>query len=138
MWLYSLSDYTHATARSDTSPATMNVDVGEPQFEGKGILNALENAVHRRRNKRKRSLEDITQSPRYNRHLFAAGCNARSTVGGDDDAIMDETMKKCAPEGSVEPGEISETPPCIDYDMKVLSHEPKTSDEKTLFAKHLL
>lgn len=138
MWFYSLSDYTHATARPDTLPATMNVDVGEPQFEGKAILNALENAVHRRRNKRKRSHEDIAQSPRYNRHLLAPGCNAEPTLNGDGDAIMDRRAKKYAPEGSVEPGEISETPPCIDYDMKVLSHEPKTSDEKTLFAKHLL
>ena len=137
MWLYLHLDHTHATARPDTSSATMDVDEGEPQFEGKAILNALENVVHRRRNKRKRSYDDITLS-RYNRRQPATGCNAGATVDCDGDAVMSGTTKKPVPEGSMEPGEIVETPPCIDYDMKVLSCEPKTSDEKTLFAKHLL
>lgn len=128
---------THATARLDTSPATMDVDEGDPQFEGKAILNALENVVHKRRNKRKRSHEDIRLSPRYYRHLVPKS-TAVSGVDGDGDAVMGGTADRSIPEDSPEPGEISEDPVCVSYDMDVLSREPRTSEEKTAFAKHLL
>lgn len=116
----------------------MDVDEGEPQFEGKAILNALENVVHRRRSKRKRSHEDIGLSPRYYRHLRSPKRTGESGVDGDGDATMDGATNKSIPEGSLEPGEIAETPLFINYDMNVLSREPKTSEEKTTFAKHLL
>ena len=131
---FSFPDRTHATARLDTSPATMDVDEGEPQFEGKAIFNALENVVNRRRNKRKRSHEDIRQSQRYYRHLLASGRTAGPAVDGDGDTVMSGATIQPGPEGFLEPG----TFPCVDYDMKVLSREPKTSEEKTTFAKHLL
>ena len=115
----------------------MEVDEGEPQFEGKAIFNALENVVHRRR-KRKRSHEDITQSPRYYRHLLAYKRTTESVVDGDGDAMMGGTTNRSTPMGFLEPGEIIEAPPCSDYDVKVLSREPKTSEEKTTFAKNLL
>jgi len=138
MWSWSLSDHTHATSRLDTSPATMDVDEDSPQFEGKAILNALENAVRRRRNKRKRSHEDIRLSPRYYRHLLAPGPSAEPGVDGDGDAVMGEMTNRHVSGEPPEPGEIIEASPCINYNMKVLSHEPKTYEEKTMFAKHLL
>ena len=130
----SFPDYPHATARPDTSPATMDVDEGEPQFEGKAIFNALQNVVHRRRNKRKRSHEDIRQSPRYYRHLLASQRTAEPGVDGEGDTNMDGTTNQPISVGFVELGAF----PCVDYDMKVLSCEPKTSEEKTTFAKNLL
>ena len=39
-----------ATTRPDTAPAAMDIDKGEPHFEGKTILTALEKAVQKRRN----------------------------------------------------------------------------------------
>ena len=118
----------------------MDVDEGEPQFEGKAILNALEGVLHRRRSKRKRSHEDIGLSPRYYRHLLPPKRTTESGVDGDGDAMMDGATNKPTPEGSLEPGEITETETSlfINYDMNVLSREPKTSEEKTTFAKHLL
>ena len=116
----------------------MNVDEGEPHFEGKAILNALENAVHRRRNKRKRSHEDIRESPRYYRHLLTPQPTTGSRVDGDGDAVMGGTTDQSVGGDSLEDGEIVEAPPNSTYDMSVLSCEPKTSAEKTMFAKHLL
>jgi hypothetical protein len=109
----------------------MVVDKEEPQFEGKAILNALENAVQRRRNKRKRSLEDVSQCPRYYRHLH-------SGVDGDGDAAMGSMTDRSIRDEALEAGEIVEMLPCIEYDMNVLSREPKTSEEQTKYAKHLL
>lgn len=126
----SFPDYTHATARPDTSPATMVVDEVEPQFEGKAILNALENVVNRRRNKRKRSHEDIRQSQRH----YRSKRTAEPAVDGDSDTGISGVTNQPVPEGFLEPGAF----PCIDYDMNVLSCEPKTPEEKTTFAKHLL
>ena len=116
----------------------MNVDKGEPHFEGKAILNALENVVQRRRNKRKRSHESISQYPRYYRHLLAPQSNTSPGVDGDGDALMGETTDRLIRDESLEAGEITEVPSCVEYDMNVLSCEPKTSEEKTVFAKHLL
>jgi len=130
----SFPDYTHATTRLDTLPTTMDVEESEPQFEGKAIFNALENVVHRRRTKRKRSHEDISQSQRYYRHLLASKHSAEPVVDGDGDTAMGGATNQPVPEGFLEPGAL----PCVDYDMKVLSCEPKTSEEKTTFAKHLL
>ncbi|KAF9645302.1 hypothetical protein BDM02DRAFT_598699 [Thelephora ganbajun] len=116
----------------------MNVDEGEPHFEGEAIFNALENAVQRRRNKRKRSNEDPRLSPRYYRHLLAPQHSAGSGVDNDGDAVMGGPTNQSIREESLEAGEIAEVPPCTDYDMKVLSREPRTSEEKTTFAKNLL
>lgn len=131
-------DSAPTTTHLDTTPAVMDVDEGEPHFEGKAVLTALENAVQRRRNKRKRSHEDMKLSPRYYRHLLAPPLTARSGVDVDGDAAMDETPKEPAREGSLEAGEIDEVPPSTKYDMDVLSRTPRTSGEKTAFAKHLL
>lgn len=136
--LYSPSDSTHATPRLDTASASMDVDRTEPNFEGKAIFNALENAVQRRRNKRKRSLEDISQCPRYHRHFLDSQSNAQSRVDGDGDAVMGGTAERSTPEVPLEAGEIVEVLPCPEYDMNVLSCEPKTSEEKTMFAKNLV
>ena len=133
-----LSGSIPTTTRPDTAPAAMDVDEGEPHFEGKTILTALEKAVQKRRNKRKRSHEDITQSPRYYRHLVTSPSTTGSRVDGDGDAVMGGMTNQPAREDSLEAGEIVEVPPCTTYDMNVLSHEPKTSEEKTTFAKHLL
>jgi len=116
----------------------MDVDEGEPHFEGKAILNALESVVHRRRNKRKRSHDDIRLSPRYYRHLLAPQRTAGSRVDGDGDAVMSGTKNQPICEEPLEAGEIVEVPPSSNYDMTVLSREPETSEEKTTFAKHLL
>ena len=107
----------------------MGVDEGKPQFEDKTIFNTLENIVHIRR-KRKRSREHITQSPRYHRHLLAYKRTAESAVDGDGDVMMGATTNQSTPTGFLEPGEIIEVPPRSDYDVKVLSCEPKTSEEK--------
>ena len=77
-----------ATTCPDTAPAAMDIDKGEPHFEGKTILTALEKAVQKRRNKRKRSHEDITQSLRYYRHLVTSPSTTGSRVDGDGDAVM--------------------------------------------------
>jgi len=116
----------------------MDVEEGEPHFEGKAIMDALGNAVHRRRNKRKRSHDDIRLSPRYYRHLFAPQHTAGSEVDGDGDAVMSGTANKPIREESLEAREIVEIPPSSNYDMTVLSREPGTSEEKTTFAKQLL
>jgi len=131
-------DSTPATVRLDAAPAAMDVDEGEPNFEGKAIMTALEKAVHKRRNKRKRSHEDIRLSPRYYRHMLAPQRTAGSGVDGDGDAVMGGTTNQPAREDSLEAGEIDEVPPTTNYDMDVLTREPKTSREKTAFAKHLL
>ena len=131
-------DSTPITARPDTAPAAMDLDEGEPNFEGKAIMTALEKAVHKRRNKRKRSHEDVRMSPRYYRHVLASQCTTGSGVDGDGDAVMSGTTNQPAREDSLEAGEIDEVPPTTNYDMDVLKHEPKTSREKTAFAKHLL
>lgn len=116
----------------------MDVDKGEPHFEGKAILNALENVVQKRRNKRKRSHENIAEHPRYYRHLLAPQCDPSARVDGGGDTVMGGTAGRSTRAESLEVGEIVEVPPCADYDMNVLSCEPKTSEEKTMFAKHLL
>ena len=116
----------------------MDVDDGGSHFEGEAILNALENAVHRRRNKRKRSHEDIGLFPRYYRHLLAPQRTTGSGVDGDGDAVMSGTTNQTIHEETLEPGEIVEAPPGVSYDMNILSCEPRTSKDKTLFAKHLL
>ena len=77
-----------ATTRPDTAPAAMDIDKGEPHFEGKTILTALEKAIQKRRNKRKRSHEYITQSLRYCRHLVTSPSTTGSRVDGDGDAAM--------------------------------------------------
>ena len=136
--LSSFADHDHPTPRPETAPAAMDVDPSEAHFEGKAILNALGNAVQRRRNKRKRGLEEINECPRYYRHLLASQDNAYTGSDGDGDAVMGDMPGSLTREESVEAGEIIEVPPCIDYDMSVLSREPKTSEEKTTFAKHLI
>jgi hypothetical protein len=132
----SLPDNTDATPRLDTAPAVMDVDKDEPHFEGRAILNALENVVQRRRNKRKRSHEDIRQFPRYYRHLADSQRDPSSRVDGDGDAEMGEITDRPARDEPLEAGEIIEDRP--PYDIEILSREPKTSEEKTQFAKHLL
>ena len=116
----------------------MDIDEGEPHFEGKAAMTALEKAVHKRRNKRKRSQEDIRQSPRYYRHLIASQPTAGSGVDGDGDAVMGGVADQPIREESLEAGEIAEVPPNTNYDMNVLSRVPRTPDEKTTYAKHLL
>ena len=116
----------------------MDVDEGEPHFEREPHFSALENAVHRQRNKRKRSHDDLKLSPEYYRHLLATQRPAESKVDGDGDAVMDGTTGETVRNGSLEAGEIDEAPPTTNYDMNVLSREPKTSAEKTSFAKHVL
>ena len=135
LWLFSVSDPPHAASRLDTTPTAMDIDGGEPHFEGKAIFNALEKIVQKRRNKRKRSQDDIGQFPRYYHNLPT---HAPSGVDGDGDALMGNTTNRPARNESPEDGEIQEAPPCIEYDMKILSCEPKTSEEKTTFAKHLV
>ena len=135
--IYFLDD-TSATPRIDNPPATMDVDGGEPHFENKSILNTMENLVQRRRNKRKRSQENIRQNPRYYRHLLAPQRDPSAGIDGDGDAVMGEIADRSTRDRSVEAGEIFEVLPCVEYDMNVLSCEPKTSEEKTKFAKHLL
>ena len=138
LWPYSFLGSTPATSRLDTAPVAMSVDEGEPHFEGKAILTALENIVRKRRNKRKRSHEDIRLSPRYYRHLIALQRSAGSEVDGDGDAVMGGTTDKSARDDSLEAGEITEPPPCTNYNMNVLSRVPRTSEEKTTYAEHLL
>ena len=116
----------------------MDVDKGEPHFEGKAILNALENTVQRRRNKRKRSLEALSQCPRYNRHLIDSQLNQQAGTDGDGDATMGDTIGRSSRGEPLEPGEIVQMLPCIEYDMNILSHKPKTSEETTEFAKNLV
>lgn len=117
----------------------MDVERREEHFEGKAIMTALENVVRRRRNKRKRSHENINQFPRYYRHLLDPQRDPSSRVDGDSDAEMGEIADRSAGEEPLEAGEITEVVPCgNDYDIKFLSREPKTSEEKTKFAKHLL
>ena len=113
----------------------MDVDEGEPNFEGKATTSALEKAVHRRRNKRKRSNEDMRLNRHYYRHILRT---PGSGVDGDGDAVMDGTTDQPAREEPLEAGEIDEVPPITKYDMDVLSREPKTSGEKTTFAMHLV
>jgi len=115
----------------------MDVDEREPNFEGKAIMTALEKAVHRRRNKRKRSHEDVKLAPRYYRHMLAPQRTAGSGVDGDGDAVMGGTTDQPAREDSLEAGEIDETP-TTNYDMEILKREPQTSREKIAYAKHLL
>ena len=116
----------------------MDVDEGEPNFEGKATLTALEKAVHKRRNKRKRSHEDMKLSPRYYRHVLSTHSTAGSGVDGDGDAVMGGTADQPNRGESLEAGEIDEAPTTNNYDISILSREPKTSGEKTAFAKHLL
>lgn len=131
------SDTTNTTSRHDVAPATMDVDKGEQHFEGKAILNAIESAVQRRR-KRKRSHENISEYPRYYRHLLAPQRDQSSGVDGDGDAVMGDTQDRTIRGESLEAGEIIEPPPSVEYDMNILSREPKTSEEKINFARHLL
>lgn len=114
----------------------MDVDKAEPYFEGKAILDALGNAVQRRRNKRKRSHGELC--PRYDRDLLAQQNNPQPGTDGDGDAVMDNAADRCPREESLEVGEIVEALPCIEYSMSILSNEPKTSEEKTAFARHLV
>lgn len=116
----------------------MDVDEGEPNFEGKAAFTALENIVHKRKSKRKRSNEDFRQFPRYYRHMLTSQHTAGSGVDFDGDTVMGGVANQPAREGSLEVGEIAEVPPDTKYDMNVLSREPRTSEEKTTYAKHLL
>lgn len=138
MCFYQFSDDTNATPRLEIAQTAMDIDNGEPHFEGKAILNALENVVQRRRNKRKRSHESISQYPRYYRHLLAHQRETSSGVDCDGDAVMGETTNQSTRDESMEAGEVIEAPPVVEYDMNILSREPKTSEDKTMFAKHLL
>ena len=89
-----------ATTRPDTAPAATDVDEGKLHFKGKTISTALKKAVQKRRNKRKRSQEDITQSPRYCRHLVASPSTTGSRVDGDGDTVMGGMTNQPAREAS--------------------------------------
>lgn len=113
-------------------------DEAEPDFEGKKILDALEQVVRRRRNKQKRSLEDIGQRTRHCCHLLESQSNVQSGTDGDGDAVMGGTVERPTHEDSLEAREIIEVLSGPEYDMNVLSQEPKTSEEKATFAKNLV